>query len=162
MKHLHTVLSSCNMPWIGLACTEDGRPAGGIMLVIGATFLVFSLSFSSFVTDLNSRWRSARVIIMFARRFTLNRRNKIANYDGTRVKVRTRCVLLQIPLRECCSHFSREWWTIFTITRWINITNVKNMCIKSMAVFFVIIDTNFLSYFNAIVRDSYPCQKVLK
>lgn len=54
----HTALeSSCKIPWMGLAWTEDGRPAGGMVIaaVTGATFLVFSFSFSSFVTDLNTQ-----------------------------------------------------------------------------------------------------------
>lgn len=48
--------SSCCETCIGLAWTEDGLPAGGIVMaaITGVTFLVFSLFFSSFVTDLNS------------------------------------------------------------------------------------------------------------
>ena len=51
---LTALMSSRIIPWIGLAWTEDGLPAGGIVIAAdaGATFLVFSFSFSSFVTDL--------------------------------------------------------------------------------------------------------------
>lgn len=88
LEYLHTALvSSCNMPWIGLACTEDGRPAGGIV-AIGATFLVFSFSFSSLVTDLNNQSKGDLMTITSQLSIHSNRSNELANYDEIRVKVR--------------------------------------------------------------------------
>lgn len=73
--------ASWRIPDIGLAWTEEGLPAGGIVFITGATFRVFSFSFSSFVTDLYHRNRNNEIPVKMSARQTTRNRN---NYDRVR------------------------------------------------------------------------------
>lgn len=138
--------SSWSIPWIGRACTDEGLPAGcravWAIAELGATFLVFSFSFSSLVAERASdRALSAWLLE--------TRFHRVASSSVAIPPPQSRCYIIEqfffffIPLLLRALPFSND----LTVKRWA-------LGFKSFEAFFIIRFQLFVENANgANVRD---------